>query len=136
NNQHQAGVDLNSAPSATASNQDLLTGTGATDIDVDPAVTPDKVAAAAVNGGQLDGSNALALAEMGTLPNGPDATYRSFIDSLGVDVQRAGRQSDIQAEITRQTGAPSQSASGVNLHEEMTNMTPIPHAYDASARSM
>jgi flagellar hook-associated protein 1 FlgK len=136
NNQQKQGVDLNSAPSSTPSTNDLLSGTGASDIDVDPAMTPDLVAAAAVNGGRLDGSNALALAEMGTSPTGPDQAYRSFIDSLGVDVQRASRQSDIQGEITRQTDAATQSAAGVNLDEEMANMIAFQHAYDAAARFM
>ena len=136
NTQHAAGVDLNSSPSATPSGQNLLNGTGAADIDVDATVTPDKVAAAAVNGGRLDGSNALVLAEMGSMPTGADAAYRSFIDSLGVDVMRAGTQSDIQAEITRQADTASQSASGVNLDEEMANMVAFQHAYDAAARFM
>src|SRR5205085_10205950 len=96
--------------------------------------TPQEIAAASVNGGQFDGSNALALAELGQAPNSPDASYRSYIDQLGVDVQRAQTQANIQATITQQTDSATQSASGVNLDEEMTNMIAYQHAYDAAAR--
>src|SRR5205085_7413583 len=59
NTQHAAGVDLNSAPSNTPSGRNLLTGTGSADINIDPSLTPQDVAAAAVGAGKVDGSNAL-----------------------------------------------------------------------------
>ena len=40
----------------------------------------------------------------------------------------------MQQTITQQTDQAQQSASGVNLDEEMTNMVAYQHAYDAAAR--
>ena len=87
-----------------------------------------------MNGGRVDGTNALQLAELGSVPTGPDASYRSFIDGVGVDIQRASAQAGMQQTITQQTDQAQQSASGVNLDEEMTNMVAYQHAYEAAAR--
>ena len=141
NQQHEAGVNLNDAPSATPSGLDLLipggVGTGTMDaaqLQVEPTLSPGEIAAAAVNGGRLDGSNALKLAELATAPNGPDQAYRSLVDNLGVDAQRANTQLSIQSGITKQTDAAVQSVSGVNIDEEMTNLMAFQHAYEAAAK--
>jgi flagellar hook-associated protein 1 FlgK len=139
NQQHEQGVDLNSAPSATASGSDLIYPAGAGTVDaallsVNPNLTPAQVAAAAVNGGRLDGTNALKIAELANLPNGPDVAYRQLVDKLGSDSQRASTQVSIQDSITKQTDAAVQSVSGVNLDEEMTNMMLYQHGYEAAAR--
>ena len=140
NGLHEQGVDLNSAPSATPSGRDLIIPGGTTGtvdakaISINPAITPDLIAAAAVNAGKLDGTNALALAEASASATGPDTAYRSLVDSLGVDVQRANTQVDIQGEITKQTDMARQSVSGVNIDEEMTNIMSFQHAYEAAAR--
>jgi flagellar hook-associated protein 1 FlgK len=140
NAQHEQGVDLNNAPSGTPGGADLIfpggtTGTvDAATISVNPAITPDKIAAAAVNAGKLDGSNALTMAELASSATGPDQAYRSLVDNLGVDVQRAGIQADIQTQITQQTDNARQAVSGVNIDEEMTNMMQFQHAYEAAAR--
>jgi flagellar hook-associated protein 1 FlgK len=78
-----------------------------------------------------DGSNALKLADSGTdvLSN-----YASFVATIGVDVQRAARQSEIQSTITSQVDASKSSATGVSIDEEMTNMMSAQHAYQAAAK--
>jgi flagellar hook-associated protein 1 FlgK len=141
NQQHEAGVDLNSAPNATASGRDLLNPPGVASgtvdaalLQVNPNLTADQVAAASVNGGRLDGSNALKLAELANSPTGPDQAYRSLIDTLGVDGQRINTQVNIQTEITSQTDAAAQSVTGVNMDEEMTNLMSFQHAYEAAAK--
>jgi flagellar hook-associated protein 1 FlgK len=140
NAQHRQGVSLGSAPGATASNVDLIIPGGVASGTVDAAnisvanLTPDQLAAAAVNGGRMDGTNARALAELVSSPTGPDQSYRSLVGNLGVDVQRANNQAAIQGEVTRQTDAAAQAVSGVNVDEEMTNMLSYQHAYEAAAK--
>lgn len=133
NAQHQAGVDLNGNPGGA-----VFTGSTAGDIAVDSALAadPSRLAAASAGGGLLDGSNAQALAELSSAVDSPDAAYRTFVNSLGVEAQQANRQVDIQAEITRQIDAARQSASSVDIDEEMTNMVSYQHGYEASARVM
>src|SRR5438270_13845714 len=89
-------------------------------MQLNPNMTAQDVAAAALQPANplsppspkvWDGSNALNLAESGTsvLSN-----YASFVASMGVDVQRAGRQADIQSTITSQVDASKSSANGVS----------------------
>ena len=87
-----------------------------------------------MNAGKLDGSNVLILGELGSSTTGPDQAYRTLVDTLGVDVQRAGTQVSIQSQITHQTDSARQAVSGVNIDEEMTNMLQFQHAYEAAAR--
>lgn len=140
NAQHEQGVSLNSAPSPTASNVDLIIPGGVATGTVDAAtvsvanITPDQIAAAAVNGGRMDGGNALKMADLVSSPTGPDAAYRSLVGILGVDVQRANSQASIQGEVTKQTDAAAQAVSGVNIDEEMTNMLSFQHGYEAAAK--
>ena len=137
NNGQAQGADLNSATTPgiamfTIGDPADVAGT----LGMNPAMTPDKVAAAKLQAppGTLsvwDGSNALALAEAGKPVL---STYGSFVDTLGVDVQRANRQSAIQQSITDQVDATKSSAQGVSIDEEMTNMMAAQHAYEAAAR--
>ena len=103
-------------------------------------MTPQDIAAAALQPANplsppalrvWDGSNALKLADSGT---DVLSSYASFVASIGVDVQRAGRQSEIQSTITSQVDASKSSATGVSIDEEMTNMMSAQHAYQAAAK--
>ena len=133
NAQHALGVDLDGNPG-----QPVFTGTTAADVALNPALAANGrlIAAAAAGGGLLDGSNAQALAELATAAAGPDVAYRSFVNALGVEAQKANRQVDIQSEITRQVDAARDSASAVDLDEEMSNMVAFQHGYEAAARVM
>ena len=86
--------------------------------------------------GLLDGSVGQQLAKLHNSTTGSDATYRSLIAGLGVESQTTQRRSAIQDAITTQANAQRKSVSGVNLDEEMVNLTMSQHAYSASARLM
>jgi flagellar hook-associated protein 1 FlgK len=131
NAMHSSGTGLDGG-----TGRDFFDGTSAADISLsaDVAGQPDKIAAGASGSGQLDGSVALELSDLGGSTNGADAQYRSLIAQLGVDSQSAQRSSTIQNTTVQQIDANRQSVSGVNTDEEMVSMVEYQHAYDASAR--
>jgi flagellar hook-associated protein 1 FlgK len=114
----------------------FFTGTGASDLAVATGVAanPSAVAAGVAGSGPLDGSRALDLAELADDRNGADATYRSVVVQLGVDVQTMANRSDIQSRATQALDDARAQVSGVSLDEEMTNLVQFQHAYDAAAR--
>jgi flagellar hook-associated protein 1 FlgK len=71
-----------------------------------------------------------------TDPDGADASYRAIVSALGVESQTMQRRNDIQAEVARQVDVERKSTSGVNLDEEMIQLTMTQHAYSAAARVM
>lgn len=131
NTQHQAGQDENGNPGLA-----YFTGTDSSNIAVNPLITadPTKVAAAQTGGGALDGENARAMANLANVAGGPDSTYQSMIDVLGVDAQAATTQATITQNIANAASANVQSVQGVNLDEEMTNMIQYQTAYQAAAK--
>lgn len=131
NAQHQLGKDLDGNPGSA-----FFTGTNAATMAVRQAVVdnPRLIAAADAAQGALDISNADKISKLGTLVDGPDAKYRALINGLGIESQRASRQQDIQASITKAANDSAESVSGVNLDEEMTNLMRFQHSYSASAK--
>jgi flagellar hook-associated protein 1 len=134
NAQHQAGYDRNGNPG-----QPMFTGTTAATIAV--AITdPTQVAASGVatvppaTGGNLDGSNADALANIASLSTGPDVSYRKMITDLGVASEAATRKADIQTTVPSDIDSARTAQSGVSLDEEMTNMIQYQRAYEAAGR--
>ena len=91
-----------------------------------PAVLPDAA--------QLDGSNALAIADIASSATSPDQSYRSLIIRLGVETQTVNRRVDIQNDIMNQVDAARDSESGVSIDEEMANMIAYQHTYGAASR--
>jgi flagellar hook-associated protein 1 FlgK len=139
NAQHAAGYDISGNPGGTFfASSDGVSPVTASNITV--AITdPDLVAAAAsagTGGGTLDGSNADAIAAIGTSATGPDQGYRQLIANLGVAGQTADRQSGIQSSLTNAVDSAREAQSGVNLDEEMTNLISYQRAYQAAARVM
>ena len=128
---HSAGVGLDGG-----TGRNFFSGTSAADLAVssDIAGQPDKIAAGAVGGGQLDGSVALSLSELGSSTTGADSIYRGVVARMGVESQSAQRSSAIQDQTVQQLDANRQSVSSVNTDEEMVSMVQFQHMYDASAR--
>jgi flagellar hook-associated protein FlgK len=93
-----------------------------------------KIAAAADGEGQLGGGNALGLADLSLLGNGPDDVYRNLIIRLGVETQTVNRRVDIQQAITNQVSAARDAESGVNLDEELAFMVAFQHTFGAASR--
>lgn len=92
--------------------------------------SPQRVAASAVPGGNLDGSKAAELAGLLEI----DGSYRQTIVGLGVASQAAQRRSQLQTNIVSQVRAEQEAASGVNLDEELSDLVRFQRAYEASAR--
>ena len=130
---HVGGAGLDGA-----TGRKFFDATSALDLAVstDIGTNTDHIAAGASGAGSLDGSVALALAELHTSTTGADSTYRSMMVGLGVETQSAKRRSDIQTQTTDQLKSAQESVSGVNTDEEMVSMIQYQHAYEAAARYM
>jgi len=137
NTQQAAGVtwtNVGTPSQASSPGQAIFAGTGAVGLAVAPGMTAAGIAAGSASAGPADGSNALAMAELGSAPNGADAIYRGFVGQVGTDVATASTQATATATIQTQADANRQSSEGVNLDEELANMTQFQVAYSASAK--
>ena len=97
---------------------------------------PNKISAAAQSQLILGGDNALDVADIGSVANSPDNTFRTAIITLGVEVQTVNRRVDIQDNIAQQVDNARDGESGVSIDEEMANMVQFQHTYAAAARMM
>ncbi|HEY2042604.1 MAG TPA: flagellar hook-associated protein FlgK [Jatrophihabitans sp.] len=95
---------------------------------------PTKLAASGVAGGNLDASNASAVANFGTLAGGADGVYQSFVSGLASSVQSASQQATVQSSVTASVDAQAQSVSGVSLDEETTSLLTFQRSYQAASR--
>jgi flagellar hook-associated protein 1 FlgK len=125
---HVQGVDLNGNAGVDFFTFDTINGLSVNLTD------PKQVAASGAGKPALDGSNALALADVSNSSNGPDNTYRTLIIGLGVETQTVNRRVDIQNDITKQVDAAKDSSAGVDIDEEMANMIAYQHTYGAASR--
>ncbi len=136
NTQQAAGVTwtgVGTPSQASAAGQALFSGTGAADVSLATGVTGASLAAGSPAGGPADGTNAQAMAELGSSPSGPDTVYRGLVGQVGTDVATATTRSSTAAAVQSQADAQRQSSEGVNLDEELANMTQFQNAYTASA---
>jgi flagellar hook-associated protein 1 FlgK len=137
NTQQAAGVTwtgVGTPAQASAPGQALFSGTGAASLAVAPGMTAAGIAAGSPSAGPADGSNAQAMAELGNAATGADALYRGFVGLVGTDVSTASSQASATTTIQAQADAQRQSSEGVNLDEELANMTQFQIAYSASAK--
>jgi flagellar hook-associated protein 1 FlgK len=97
---------------------------------------PATLAASGAPGGNLGGSVALAMSQLGSSNSGADAAYRSLVGTLATDVQRAVQQASVQQAVTNSVDELAQSSAGVSFDEETTNLLTFQRAYQASSRVM
>jgi flagellar hook-associated protein 1 FlgK len=98
---------------------------------VNPAVAADgQLIAASGVAGAVDGSAAQKIAKLTSAHD----QYSDLVVGLGVEAQTATRRKAIQDSIVQQVDDSRESAAGVNLDEEMTNMLSYQHAYNAAAK--
>ena len=129
NAQNAAGYDANGNPGGA-----FFTGTGAADLAVSSSVTNNPSLIAAGNGtGPLDGSNALAMAQIQNQAAITPA-LQTMVAVLGQTVSTAATNQTTQDQVTQQLKTQQDSVSGVSIDEEMTNLIAFQQAYDASAR--
>ena len=119
--------------------QPLFTGTNAGNIAVNQAVIADPTQLAASSTSTLpdatnNGTNAQALAELSSAPNGPDAVYRTLILNIGNQV--SGVQSQVQAQTSVANAAKQnlQSLVGVNPNDQLVSLLNFQQNYQASAK--
>lgn len=128
NTQNAAGYDSNGTAGGV-----FFTGTGAADIAVNSALVGNPSLIATGDGsGPLDGSNALAMANIQTSPTIIPA-FQSMVAGLGQTVSTAADNQTTQDQVTQQLQTQQNSISGVSIDEEMTNLIAFQQAYEASA---
>jgi len=128
NAQNEAGYDANGNAGGT-----IFTGTGAADIGVNSALANNPSLIATGDGsGPLDGSNALAMANIQNSPSIIPA-FQTMVSGLGQTVSTAATNQTTQDQVTQQLQTQQNSVSGVSIDEEMTNLINFQQAYEASA---
>ena len=91
-------------------------------------------AATSATNGANDGSNAQALAELGTSTTGPDQAYQTLITNVGSQVQTVTNQATAQAAVSQSLASSLSSATGVNTDQQTVEMLGYQQAYQASAK--
>jgi len=137
NTQQAAGVTwtgVGTPSQASAAGTPLFAGSTAGSLALAPGVTPATIAAGSPSAGPADGSNAQAMAELGSSPTGPDTVYRGLVGQVGTDVATATSQAATATTIQNQADSQQQSSEGVNLDEELSNMLRYQNAYSAAAK--
>jgi flagellar hook-associated protein 1 len=116
---------------------DLFTvglNTGQLTVSADLAGHPEKLAAAANGAGVLDDSNARALAQLGESLTGPPTVFSNAVGVLAAKVASATSVSEAAQVASDQAANLAQSAGGVSLDQELTDLITAQRAYEASAR--
>jgi flagellar hook-associated protein 1 FlgK len=110
----------------------VFSGTGANDIAV--VATSATLSAGAAGGAAADNSVALALSKLrgGTI----DQTYAGLVRTIGSDVQSATSANTTATSVLGSISSQRQSASGVSMDEEMSNMIRFQRGYQAAARAL
>lgn len=134
---HQAGFGLDNSTGLP-----FFTGTGASDIALNGVLagSPNKIAAATAINSPGNGANALAIADLqlaNTMSAGTTTFgkfYGDMVSVLGADVSRATGLSESNGLMVDHLDSLRMSIQGVNIDEEVTNLTTAQHAYQAAAR--
>jgi flagellar hook-associated protein 1 FlgK len=135
NSLHTAAQDLDGAPGGVFFTVPAVTGQEAKGIAV-AIDNPRKVAASAPAGGAtLDGSVADGIAQLRTTGRAGN-DWGSLVADTGVKSRQAQDRSIVQTAIATQADGARDSASGVSIDEEMTNMLMYQRAYEGAARVM
>jgi flagellar hook-associated protein 1 FlgK len=97
---------------------------------------PAGIAAAATQttGGNLDGSNALAVSNTGTSATSPDSMYATLVGAVGTASASAQQRKTNQDAVNSAVLQQQQSISGVNYDQEVSDMMTYQQAYNASAK--
>ena len=136
-----AAALANTVNAAQASGYDLAGNpggpvfAGSTAATLSVVVTnPASLAASGTPGGNLDGSIALGMSQLGNSNSGADAAYRTLVGTLATDVQQAVQTAAVQQAVTNSVDELAQSSAGVSFDEETTNLLTYQRAYQASSR--
>jgi flagellar hook-associated protein 1 FlgK len=118
----------------------FFTGTNASDIAVNSAVTAEKIAASDTNGDVGNNKIILSLAQLKEAPQAGltnqsfSQNYSGIVANLGSALDSVNRGASDQAVVSNMVRAQRDSVSGVSIDEEMTDLVKYQRAYQASAR--
>jgi flagellar hook-associated protein 1 FlgK len=137
NTLHAAGFGLDGTTGLN-----FFTGTDAQTIDVNGLLVsnPEKIAAATVLGAAGNGANSLAIADLQhalTMVGNTQSFgqfYTNTVGMLGADISRAKGLAESGKLLLNHIDGQRQSVSGVNIDEEVNNLTQSQKAYQAAAR--
>ncbi len=135
NAQLATGYTATGASGATAP---LFVGSGASGLSVNPTVVtnPLLLAASGTTGAAAtnNGSNAQAMADLGTVATGPDAAYQSLVQGIGADTQSVNDQLQAQTSVAEQAQQAQAAVSGVDVTQQLTDLMAFQQNYEASAK--
>jgi len=140
NSLQTSGYDLNGDAGVA-----FFTGTSASDIAVNSAITGDPsliAASSTADGVPDDSSNATAIADLqdSLFFNSKTATcsdfYAALVSKVGTDVNSINKHYSSQSDTVELYSNQRDSASGVSLDEEMTRLLLYQSAYATSAKVM
>ncbi|MEA3125930.1 MAG: flagellar hook-associated protein 1 [Caballeronia sp.] len=118
----------------------ISNGTGVSATISGTPANGDSFAIAANKGGSSDGSNALALANLGkakTLNGGTDSltsAYANYVNQIGNETNNLQSSSTSATAVLTQATSAQQSVSGVNLNEEAANLIQYQQLYQANSK--
>jgi flagellar hook-associated protein 1 FlgK len=131
-----SGGQTSTGPAPAAGNFfSYSTTSPALTLAVVPADT-DGIAVGVAGAGQLDGSLADKISQLGTGPGSPDNLWESVVTGIGVQSRGAQQHESLTsaAEISAQSSRASQAS--VSLDEENVSLLTNQRAYQAAARVM
>lgn len=129
NTQHQAGFDRAGNPGAALFAYDPADPAGTLSVAItDPAA----VAASALPGGVLDGSNGELLGNV----QGVADRYQRLVNGLGSEVASTRRLAANQQALTNQVAGTREQLSGVSRDEEMLALVSAQRGFEAAAKVM
>ena len=132
---HDTGMDLDGNPATdffgTADGSATVTAA-----NISVAITdPRKVASAVLAGSaNLDGTLADQIAQIATSTTGADNAWKTAVANVGVASARATTQATTAQTVATNSDTDRDSASGVSLDEELTNMLTFQRAYQGASR--
>ena len=99
---------------------------------------PNQIAAAGLNEGTGDSSNAAAMASLAKQPivNGQTPTnyYSNFVSTLGATVSGVQTENTAQNASVTQLQTQNDALSSVNLNDEASSMTTLERSYQAASQ--
>jgi len=118
----------------------LSNGTGVSATISGTPANGDTFTIAANKGGSSDGSNALAMANLGSaksLNGGTDSltsAYANYVNQIGNETNNLQSSSTSATAVLTQATSAQQSVSGVNLNEEAANLIQYQQLYQANSK--
>jgi len=118
----------------------ISNGTGVSATISGTPANGDTFSISANKGGSSDGSNALAMANLGTaksLNGGTDSltsAYANYVNQIGNETNNLQSSSTSATAVLTQATSAQQSVSGVNLNEEAANLIQYQQLYQANSK--